>query len=111
MQVEHGLPGALLAVHDQPITALVHSLIHGDLGRCVEEPRDFGGMGLSHVVCGRDVRSGHDQHVNGGLRMNVAKRDNVIILVEKISVHLALDDATEETRVVHDPSARPRVAA
>jgi hypothetical protein len=102
MQMKHGLPGALLAVHDQSIAALVHSLIDGDLSRRLEEPRDFGGMGLSHVVCGRDVHSGHDQHVYGSLRMNVAKRDNLVVLVEKVGVHLALDDAAEKARVVHE---------
>src|SRR6185436_3719271 len=78
-----------------------HTLIDGDLPCRVEEPRDFGGMGLSHVVCGGDVCSRHDQHVHGSLGMNVAKRDDPFILVEKVGVHLALDDATEQTRVVH----------
>src|SRR5262245_41581440 len=50
MHMENGLPGALLAVQDQSITALIHSLIHGDLRRRLEQPRYFGGMGFSHVV-------------------------------------------------------------
>ena len=105
MQMKHGLPGALLAVHNQSIAALINALIDGDLGGRLEQPRDFGGMGFSHVVDGRNVRSRHDQHVHGGLRMNVAKRDDAIVLVEKVGVHLALNDAAKKTRVVHGKCA------
>lgn len=93
-------------VHRQPKAALADPLLPRDGLRDAHQvahrrivPR-FEVVDRSHVL----VR--HDQHVHGGLRLDVAEGGYVLVLVDDVGRDGAADDAAEEA-VVHasSPSA------
>jgi hypothetical protein len=57
----------------------------------------------------RDLLAGDDEHVDGGLRVNVAKGDDVLVLVNDVGRDLPLNDPCEQSG--HDKLWRVRPEA
>jgi hypothetical protein len=95
MDVKHRLTGPLETVRHQAEAVLVQSLLAGDLdGRELELAKQLGSA-LIGVQQRRNMLLGDHQNVGGGLRADVVKGDDLVVLVNDLGRQLTGDDSTE----------------
>src|SRR4029450_2076441 len=109
VDVIHDLAPLWAAVHSKPIAALGHSLRLSERS-CRQEaaPDDVGVLGL-HRDDRVDVALGHDEEMDGRLRVDVLEGQNRVVLVLDFGGSLAGHDAAEHTVLQRDPPGVPAI--
>ena len=82
MEMENRLPGASIAVEHHAIACLRMTPLGGDAGRPPDHVTDQITIGVGHIVQGRDMPARNDQHVKRRLRVDVAERNQSIVLID-----------------------------
>src|SRR5262249_10968846 len=91
VQMRHRLASALLAVDNEPV-AVANSQLHGQLGRddvqmAKEIPIFRFDVGMS-----RNDLAGDNQHMDRRLRVDIAKGQAAIVLIDDVRWDLLVDD-------------------
>jgi hypothetical protein len=95
MQVKYGLSCMRAYIGDEAVAIFQLALV-GDLfsdGKDLSQDRTIVWLNVAHRG---DMTRGNDQEMYGGLRMNIFKGDDMIILVHNFARYLARDNFTEE---------------
>ena len=96
VQVEHRLPGVGVAVEHGAVAALGVAALGGDCRGSPHHRADQAVVRTVEVVQRGDVRSRHDQHMHGRLRVDVLEGHEVVVLEHLLRRNLAGDDAAEQ---------------
>lgn len=99
VKVPDRLSGVLSLVDHQPVTRFRHAFLFGDFLRRVQKVEVV--ARLRQIGDAPHLFSGHNQDVDGGLRVDVPKRHHVIVFEHDVRRDFTVDDAGEERR--HDP--------
>jgi hypothetical protein len=106
MKVGDGFPAVGAVVDDQAVAGLVEFQLAGDLlgggEKVAEDGVVFGGDGGVAGV----VLFGDEKNVDGGLGSDVPKGEDVVILIDNVGRHFAVDDPFKD-RFGHGPSWLP----
>lgn len=94
MEVGNGLPRRLSLIDDESVAVLNEAFRLGDLSGGVQKIKVV--ARLRDVGDARDLRPGNDEDVDGRLRVDVSKRDDVIIFVNNVGGNLPVDDFRKE---------------
>lgn len=100
VQMIDGLAGLDALIDDQPITA-GQPFLFGNLACGVEEVLMVASSG--HVGDARNLRSRHDEDMNRRLRIDIPKRNTVLVLVDDVRRNLTGDDLGEQRRQGYAP--------
>lgn len=100
MQVEDNLPAMRAGVDDQAVTGLRDALLRGELFGDREKPPHHGLIFGQDVIDRDNVFDRHDQQVGGRDRMDIAKSDDLLVLVKDGSRCFPFDDLAENA-VIH----------
>ena len=96
MQMRDGLPSVGPVIDDKAVTGLVELTLAGDfLGRREEMAENFM-MFRRHGGMPGMVLLGYQQNVDGGLRGDIAKRKDVVVLVNDVGLCFPGDDPFED---------------
>src|ERR1044071_10191244 len=107
MQMKYGLTGVGAAIDDDTEPAVSQPIVARELCRdCVNFADQRPVFGRNVQDC-RDVLPWHDEKMQRRLRTDVSKRNHRVVLVNKVSFDLSLDDAAEQT-IVHGSSSSTR---
>ena len=99
MQVHDGLAAVLAAVIDDAV-AVVKSLGLGDLRYRLKALCNIFGVAAVYRGGAADVRLRHDKDVYGSLRIYIAERENILVLIHLGAGYLAGNDAAEKAVIV-----------
>ena len=102
MDMEDGLPGVAVAVEHRAIPPVRVATVSRQLGGDPQHRPDEGIIGCSQVVQRGDVASGHDQHVQRRLWIQIGECDHVRIFVHARGWNLTVDDLAEHA-IDHAP--------
>ena len=98
--MRHGLPAILLAIQHQSITGLKPKLSRQLLPDQEQMTQEIP-VGVGRVVrCGDDLL-GNNQHMHGGLRIEVMKSEALFVLVSDLGRNLFFDDLQEDVVAQH----------
>jgi hypothetical protein len=95
--VEDRLARARARVDDGAVAALRESFLGGDARRGEEESAEEGLVGVGGVGERGDVAARDDEDVGGGLRVDVAEGEGVLVRVDDLRGDFARGDLAEET--------------
>ncbi len=101
VDVENALAGPGEGIGHQPETSLVQALRSRQLDGPQLQPAEKFPVAFFGLQKARDMPAGDDQDVCRGLRVDVTKRDHVIVLVDDVGRDLASGYFAEEA-VLHD---------
>jgi hypothetical protein len=104
VQVKDGLARARARIYHGAVTALGESLFVGDAGGDAQQVSERSLIFLRSIVKRVDVLARDDQHMNGRLRVEIAKGDAQFVLVDDIGGKLARDDSTEKAALFRHKS-------
>lgn len=96
MNVENGLTGCRVAIHDRTIARFRNALGCCDLTGCGIQAPDKSLIRLFDVVERCDMFAWYDQHMRWSLRVDIAKRHSRIGLVNNIGRDVAGNDFAEQ---------------
>lgn len=99
MQVHDGLATVLAAVVDDAV-AIVKPLGLGDLRYRLKALCNIFGVAAVYHGSAADVRLRHDKDVHGSLRVYIAERENILVLIYLGAGYLAGNDAAEKAVIV-----------
>ena len=95
MEMGDSLSGIGTVIGYDPIAAIIEPVIGGDT-RCQRQcVRGDVPIAAADIAQGHEVSSRHDEHVDRGLRMEVAEGDVVLALGDELRAKLAPRDAAE----------------
>jgi hypothetical protein len=100
MNVGYGLPGPAPEVYHQPVTVFHTLILLYNLIYSQKKIGDNAGLVVRYFVQGSVMRLGNDQKVQRRLRVNIMKRESMLVFVNDFGRDLPGDDFTEQT-VVH----------
>lgn len=109
VQVLHGLSSIGAGVDDGAI-AVVKALLCRDLRRSGEQlAEECGGFAaeLTGVEQTRDVFAGDDQNMHGRLRIDIRKRNHILILVDQFGRDGSVDDFAKQAAHMRSFYAMP----
>ena len=92
MQMGHGFAGIGSVVEDEPEAALCQAKLPGDFGGFQHEMTEQGVIFRFGFGDAGDGPFGDDQHVLGGLRLDILKGDDLVVFVNDRSRDFAGDD-------------------
>lgn len=92
VQVPDGLPGGLAVVDDEAEAVPVPGIRRDRAGDPEEMPAE---RRVVEIGERRDVRAGHDEHMQRRLRVDVSERDGAVVLMDDLRGDLARDDAAD----------------
>ncbi len=95
MQMIDALPAVLIAVHDQAVAVFSQPLFTGQSLRRTYQGSQQGGLFWRDIIEGGIVMFGNDQQVHRGLWEQVFKCDDMLILINNISVYVVLSNFTK----------------
>jgi len=96
VDVPDRLPGAGIAIEIEPVAILGNALGGGDLGRCQHHAADQPGIVGGQIVERADPALGDDQHMHRRLRVDIAKRQQLVVFPHDVGGNLARDDLFEQ---------------
>ena len=96
VQMKDGLPRVLALVDDDAVTVF-DAREAGDLGKFRHTLSDESAFLFAHFGKIRKVRLGNAQHVHLRLRVNVAEREHIPVLIHLVRGDLPAEDLTEYT--------------
>jgi len=96
VKMPDGLAARGVAVVDQPKAVLGDPEIMGHPPRHLEDVADQGIVRRGQVDRGADVLAGDDQHVIGGLRVEVLDHHHLIVAIDHAGRNLSGRDLTED---------------
>jgi len=96
MQVLHGLAGILADIGDHAV-AVVQTDFLGQLGDHGKDMAQQGTVLLRQGSGTLDVLFGHNKEMHLGLRVDIVKRHDLIVLIQLVRGDLALGDHTKQT--------------
>ncbi len=91
VQMRHGLPSAILAIHDQAIAIAKTERLGQPYSDDVEVPHQIA-IGFRYVCMGGNDLARDEQDVNGRLRIDVMKRHAMLVFVNDSRGDLLLND-------------------
>jgi len=97
MQVKNRLARIGAVIGDKAVTAVIYTVRRGSAYRQVEHSVQGAVIELSDIAQCGNVLSRHDEEMHQRLRINIAKRDGIIVFSYEFRSKLAGDNATEET--------------
>lgn len=103
MQMMHSLSAVVARVDDSPIATLRDPFASRDLGGEQQRLAEQVGRETRRVERG-DVFLGNDKHVQGGLRIDVAKGQQALAIVDYIGRNGARDDPAKKAIGVAHPT-------
>ena len=95
MQMRDGFPPVGTIIDDQPITGFFELELAADALRRGEELAENGMILRGHGRVAGMVVFGNQENMNRGLRGDVPEGQDVFVLVDDVSGHLAINDALE----------------
>jgi hypothetical protein len=101
MEVENFLPGKPIAINNKPIAFLRDSMFIGELLCEQEHLANKLGVPFFKIREGRYVLLWCNQHVDRGLRINVFKSKQLLVLVDFVSRNVASNDFAENAIFAH----------
>ena len=100
MHVWHGLPSVLTVIDDQAIARIRDAEFAPESCGDDEKVPEHLLMCRFDVGNARDRVDGHDEHMNGRLRLNIAECDAEFIPIDDVGRDFARDDPAEEGRLL-----------
>ena len=101
MQVKDGLSRVCSVIGDEPVAALIDSLCLGSADAQVDHSVKGALVELSEIAQRGNVLPWHDKKVNGGLRIDIAKRDGMLIFSHEFRSKLPCDNSAKKTMGRH----------
>lgn len=96
MQVVHGLAAIFALIDNKAVTRFGETLLFRHLLCCVEKVQVVARFGQGGKTL--DLLSWNNKDMSGRDRIDVAKRDAMVILVDDVGRNLALHDLGEQSR-------------
>ncbi len=96
------LPPIRPTVHDQTVAGVGHAFRARDVARDPDHTAQGRLVLRGHVVDGGDDVVGDDEHMGGGLRIDVAKGRHEVVLIHDVRGDLTADDLGEDGLFCHD---------
>ncbi len=98
-----------VAVENRPIAALINALLFGKIPRNQKHMAYERSVFVAYIVDGRDRLSRYDENVGWRYRIDVTKRNHLIVFVNKIAWNLACNYFFEQRHVnltVHNQDSK-----
>ena len=86
VQMLHFLMGVFTVVHEQPVATLQHPFGPGHLTGSARQAHHRIGVFRAQLPIGDNMLFRHDQHMDGRAGLDVAKGDDILILLPKPSL-------------------------
>src|SRR6185312_12311566 len=96
MQMEHRLPAILVAIDHGAIPLFGEALLLGVIRRRQQQLAEQLGLVRGDIVQRGQRLLRDEQHMHGSLRIEVAERQYIIVLVNDVGGNLATDDLAED---------------
>jgi len=100
VQMRHRLASALLAVDNEPV-AVANSQLHGQLGRDDVQMAEEIPIFRFDVGMSRNDLAGDNQHMDRRLRVDIAKGQAAVVLIDDVRWDLLVDDLLEDIVLQH----------
>ena len=97
MQVEYRLSSISSRIRNETKTAIRESFVLGDSCAGQQEPNNQRLVGFTQVLYGLHMSFGNDQGMNRSLRVDIVKRQGVLVLIHNLGRDASFDDPTEDT--------------
>jgi hypothetical protein len=101
MQVKNHLPAAFFNIKKKLVSGGIHILLLSHLSGCHDHFRQDGMVGFDEIVDAPDMPFGNNQQMHGRMGVNVPENHQVVILIKKVGIDLAVGDFTEQAIFFH----------
>lgn len=98
MQVVHFLATVVIAVNDQPVTAIGNALLRGDLAGNQQHPASHPLVIIREVIHRGDLFVGHDQDMDWGRGVNIPESRHPFVLIDDRGWYFAIYNFGENSR-------------